>query len=63
MTYVDAASRGHPGLSNLVLAARKLGYPAPVLLGGGQGHETALLGTKDLHEWQAWLVRRGGWRS
>jgi len=57
VTYVDAASRSHPGVSNLVYSARALGWGNPVLLGSAEGHDTPLLGTKDLHEWQAWLRR------
>ena len=38
VTYVDAASRSHVGLSNLVYACRELGYGDPVVLGdGGDG--------------------------
>jgi hypothetical protein len=53
VTYVDSKGRSHIGLSNLVNAARTLGYGAPVVLGE---HDAALLVKREA-EWRAWLRR------
>ena len=58
VTYVDAGSRSHTGLSNFIYAAESLGYGPPVVLGSEAG---SLLGVKiggfKEPEWKAWLRR------
>ena len=58
VTYVDAGSRSHTGLSNFIYAAESLGYGQPVILGSEAG---SLLGVKigefKEPEWKAWLRR------